>query len=545
MSSPQDPETSETSASADAPASAVAADVVASETAPSAGQAKSDEVARQSGRGGLAIVVAKLWFLVMGLVQNIILPRILGAGGFGDFRNAQSLASIFYNPIVTSSIQGGSRAVAQSADADAPQVVRRLVTVHSALAVFFTSVFFFGAPWVAGLIKAPQISPLLRILSAVIFAYTLYSPLVGVLNGQRRFGRQALLDIVMALLRTVGLVLGGMLVADLAQRAQGALSGFVVSSALILVLSISMVGLGRSGTGGVSVKSHLAFMLPVWFGQIALNFLLQADVNLLRRFAGGAAEHAGLSVEAASPLVGAYAATQLYCFLPYQLLLSVTFVLFPMLATAYRDNDRAAMAVYVRTGVRLALILAGAMVSITSGLSEALLKLLFQKEYWIAARSMQVLTLGFGVFAIFGIFSAVLNSLKRELASMLVTLAAVVLVAAACFLRVPGTPFGEELLWKTATSTSIGILLATLLAGLLVKRAAGGVVDWKSVLRVCLAVAASVTLARQLPYAGKVMTLVYAALVGVVYVVLLLVMRELGSADLANIKAVISRRKKA
>jgi len=536
VSSPQDPEATEPAAAPGAPPDA-AAEV-------SAQQAKHDEVARQSGRGGLAIVVAKLWFLVMGLVQNIILPRILGAGGFGDFRNAQSLASIFYNPIVTSSIQGGSRAVAQSEDAATPQVVRRLVKVHSALAVFFASAFFFGAPWVAELIKAPQISPLLRILSAVIFAYTLYSPLVGVLNGQRRFGRQALLDIVMALLRTVGLVVGGLLVADFAQRAQGALSGFVVSSLVILALSISMVGLGRSGSGGVSVKSHLAFMLPVWFGQIALNFLLQADVNLLRRFAGGAAEHAGLSVEAASPLVGAYAATQLYCFLPYQLLLSITFVLFPMLATAYRDNDRAAMARYVRTGVRLALILAGAMVSITSGLSEALLKLLFQKEYWLAARSMQVLTLGFGVFAIFGIFSAVLNSLKRELASMLVTVVAVALVAAACFLRVPGTPFGEELLWKTATSTSMGILLATLLAGLLVKRAAGGVVDWKSVLRVGLAVAASVTFARQLPYAGKLMTLLYAGLVAVVYVALLLLMRELGGADLANIKAVISRRKR-
>lgn len=504
---------------------------------------ETDDVARQSGRGGLAIVFAKVWFLVMGLVQNIILPRVLGAGGFGDFRNAQSVASIFYNPIVTSSIQGGSRAVAQSEDAATPQVIRRVFGIHAAMALFFAALFFFAAPFIAGLLKAPQIVPLLRTLSGVIFCYALYSPLVGILNGQRRFGRQALLDVVMAALRTLGLIIGAKVVADEALRAEGALSGFVVSALLILGLSLLMVGVGRAGKGGVSGGSHLAFMLPVWLGQIALNFLLQADVNLLRRFAGSAAEQGGLGVEAASPLVGAYAATQLYCFLPYQLLLSITFVLFPMLATAYRDGDREAMARYVRTGVRLAVILAGAMVSVTSGLSEGLLKLLFQKEYWVAAHAMEVLTLGFGVFAIFGIFSAVLNSLKRELASMLVTLTAVILVAVLCFVRVPGTPFGEDLLWKTATSTSAGILLATVLAGILVKRAAGGVVSGLTVLRVVGAMAVAIVVGRYLPYAGKLMTLVYALVVVVVYAIALLVSRELGKADLQNVKAVISRRK--
>ncbi|MGE0328849.1 MAG: lipopolysaccharide biosynthesis protein, partial [Polyangiaceae bacterium] len=135
-------------------------------------------------------------------------------------------------------------------------------------------------------------------------------------------------------------------------------------------------------------------------------------------------------------------------------------------------------------------------------------------------------------------------SLKRELASMLVTVTAVVLVAALCFVRVPGTEFGEDLLWKTATSTSAGILLATVLAGVLVKRAAGGVVSPLSVVRVILAMTVAIVVARHLPYAGKLMTLVYAAVVVAIYMLVLLITRELGAADLQNIKAVISRRKK-
>ena len=48
------------------------------------------------------------------------------------------------------------------------------------------------------------------------------------------------------------------------------------------------------------------------------------------------------NVFAADALAGAYGVAQLFCFLPYQLLLSVTFVLFPLLASAKRETDEAA-----------------------------------------------------------------------------------------------------------------------------------------------------------------------------------------------------------
>ena len=283
-------------------------------------------------------------------------------------------------------------------------------------------------------------------------------------------------------------------------------------------------------------------MAPVFLGQVALNLLLQADVLLLRRLSATAAEEAGLAVTEASPLVGAYAATQLYCFLPYQLLLAITFILFPMLTEAARDGDRAKVALLTRGGVRVALILAGAMVSVTSGLSGSLLKLLFKEEFWIATNAMQVLTLGFGVFAVFGIFSAILNSLKREVLSMLITALAVVLVATLCLLRVPGTPFGTDLLMKTATSTSAGIVLATLLAGIAVKRAAGSVVNWLSVARVGIAVAVAVALGRWLPSSSKIVTILQCGLVAGTYLVVLLLSQELGTADWKALKTIVRRR---
>jgi stage V sporulation protein B len=405
--------------------------------------------------------------------------------------------------------------------------------------------FFFSAAPVGRLVGAPHIVPALEALSLVFFLYGLYTPLVGALNGNKRFVAQAGLDVLAATLRTAGLIAGAYFWA----RGAGALSGvagasygFVASAAAVLGVALFLVGVGRRGRGGPDVGAYLAFIAPLLLGQVLLNLLLQADLTLLRRFAAEAALDAGLPLTAADPLVGAYRATQLYCFLPYQLLLAITFILFPMLAAARRDGDRAAVARYVTTGTRLALLLMGAMVSVTAGLPGPLIALVFGSD---AARlgtpAMQLLSLGFGAFALFGIFVTVLNSLKYERASALVTATAFALVVVLCFARVRGQPFGPDLLERTALATSIGLGVATLAAAGIVRRAAGAVVAPLSVVRVLGCMALAIGFARIVPVQGKLATLGASAAVGAVYVALLVLSRELGRDDWALARRILAR----
>ena len=505
-----------------------------------------DSVARTAGRGGLAITFAKVYFILLGLVQQILLPRVLGMGGYGALSRALSVSSIAYNPVVTTSIQGVSRAVAASSEAEQPHTIRRVVKVHAIVAIVLGVGFFALAAPIGSAIGAPHIIPALRILGGVLFFYSIYAPLIGVLNGKKLFVRQAALDMTAATLRTIGLIGLGWLFMKMAGRGvEGSTAGFVLSSALVFLVAIGMVGLGKGGSGGVSVKEHLVFIAPVFGGQILLNLLLQADLTLLGAFAAEAASAAGKPLTAADPLVGAYRATQLFCFLPYQMLISVTFILFPMLAKAEHEGDRQAVAKYVRTGMRLALVLAGLMVSVTSGLSGPLLRLVFPPaaaEY--GTQSMQILTLGFGAFAIFGILTTVLNSLKHERASALVTAIAFGLVVLLCFLRVRGQEFGADLLVRTAWATTAGLGVATLTAAVLVRRAAGALVSPVSLLRVLVALGVAVAVGRQFAHASKLMTIVLSAVVAVVYLLVLLVSRELGKDDLGMVKAVIARRAK-
>src|SRR5262249_14524382 len=154
--------------------------------------------------------------------------------------------------------------------------------------------------------------------------------------------QQAGFDIFAATVRTVGLIAGALVWArgSSTRVAEGACFGFLAGVTLVLVVALSVVGVGRAGASPTRVREHVAFVAPLLLGQLLLTLLSQADLTLLRRSAAEAATSGGLAPTAADPYVGAYRTTQLFSFLPYQLLMAVTFVLFPMLAGARQNPDR-------------------------------------------------------------------------------------------------------------------------------------------------------------------------------------------------------------
>lgn len=498
------------------------------------------DVAREAGRGGLAVAFAKVYFIVQGLVQQIALPRVLDIGGYGAWSTVNSIAGVAYNPVIAMSIQGVSRAVASADAGEQAATLRMVLRVHALIALLLGGGFLLLGPAICEAAGAPHVAGPARLMSAAMLLYGLYAPLIGALNGRRRFLAQAGFDILAATLRTTGLVAGAWLLARQDRGVEGAAGGFVVALSVLLILAVSVVGLGKRGPSTLRLWDHVGFLIPVLVGQLLLNLLLQADLTLLRRFAADAALAEGLEYTAADPLVGAYRATQLFSFLPYQLLISVNFILFPMLASAVRDGDGEAIARYVATGVRIALLIAGLMVSVTAGLSSKLLRLVFGKQVAdLGGHSLELLALGFGAFALFGVLTTVLNSLRHERASAIITGVAVTAVASLCFLRVRGSEFGEVLLFRTATATSVGLFLATLSAGVLVYRVAGAVVAPLSVVRVLIAVGIAVSVGQMLPDGGALLTIASAAALALGYVVILIASREIGRRDLALVLRVL------
>ncbi len=497
------------------------------------------ETARAAGRGGLAIAGAKVAFILFGVSQQIFLPRLLHADGYGQARTVLSIVSIINNTVVAMSIQGVSRAVS-SAPGREGEALRATLRVHAVVAVLVSLAFALLAGTLARFEGAPYLAAPLRLVAAVVLLYSLYAPLVGALNGRQRFLAQAALDTAFGALRTLGLAGGAVLFLALGGNGVlGAFAGWVAAAAVILPAALSRTGIGRAGDAGPSVRRYLAFLLPVAGGQILLNLLLFTDGLLLRRFAGPLAP----SDRAADALTGIYTGAQQFSFLPYQLLMSVTFILFPMLARAQADGDHAAVRSFTRSGVRLAMLLTALITGTISGLAPHVLRVMFPSEMWDGSEALRILCLGMGSLSVLGITCAALTSLGRAIDSAALTFLGVVLIAAGCTAFVRGAPYGLPMLATTAKVTAVALTTTAVVGAVRLRAVAGGFVSPLTLVRALAALLTCVLAGSRLPWIGKPGTVLEAGLVAALGLLVLIALGEVGRKDLAHAAAVVGRRK--
>lgn len=518
--------------------------------------------AKKAGRGGLFVLAAKVFFLGLGFVQQVVLQRVLGAADFGVLALVLAQSNIPNNVIVAASVQGVSRAVAGApGGAQSPSgraALRGALAVHGPLALLFGGAFAFAAPFLADAVRAPRIAAPLLVMAVVLTFYGIYAPLVGALNGDGRFGAQAFLDGTYATLRTAGLIGGALLLAHFGtsgdplrgDRVHGATLGIAIASGLIILLAAFFLSRGKALATDARVtpfdiKAYILFLLPIMATQLFVNLLMQVDITLLGRFLGDSAKAAATKdpAEASAAMIGVYRACQLLAFLPYQLLFSVTQVLFPMVAKADADGDREGVKAAVSRGARLACIAGGLLVTVLATLPSPLLHVVSPAN--IAAHggnTLRILALSQGIFAILGIATTVLSSLKKALTSAAITLVALGATATVAFVLVPTAPFGTDQLQRMALATGAGLTVGLVLAGVAVYRAAGAFVPLKTALRVGGILAVFVFLGTLLPALGKVATLGAAAAVAVLYLVALVVTGELGKADLAVVARIAGKR---
>ncbi|HZF51828.1 MAG TPA: lipopolysaccharide biosynthesis protein [Polyangiaceae bacterium] len=507
--------------------------------------AAAPDVARTAGRGGLAIAAAKVSFIVFGFVQQLLLPLLIGVDGYGAVAVVFAAVSVVNNVIVATGIQGVSRAVSSAAPERAEIVFRKTLLIHVGLAMIVSAAFAASAGLIAAFVKAPHIEEPLRISAAVVLLYGIYAPLVGALNGRRRFLEQAAFDVGYGALRTGAIAAFALVFIRLNKSGVlGVIVGFVAAAAIIVPVALGRIGTGKSGdVPAPRPLDHIAFLLPLILGQASLSLLLQTDLFLLRRFIGDAAGAGPDGVKTADELIAVYRGAQLFAFLPYQILMSITFILFPMLARARVENDAAAIRSYTRTGIRLGLLITGLMCGAVSALAPHVLHLAFPEKIWAnGGDTLRLLSLGLGAFAILGITCAALTSLGREREAAALTGSTVGFVALACKLFVPQAELGPPMLIATAAATSCAVTCACLIGAVRLARVAGGFVAPLTLGRVLVALAVAVAVGSRVPWMGRVVVPVQAMLVGGIYLAILVVLREIGKEDLNLVRRVLGMR---
>ena len=496
---------------------------------------------RTAGRGVLSITGAKLYFIVAGYAVQLMLPRLLGTPeAFGLYSSAMNVVSILNNVLVAATVQSVSKHVSED-PAHAATTLRQGLLLQLAIGGSLGLLLFgFARPLAEQVLLDPLLAPLLTASSVVVFCYAAYAALIGALNGQQKFTRQAALDATYTTLRTV-LILGA---AGLGYGALGAMTGFAGAAVGVLLVALVSVGTGASGRL-IPWRKWLLFLGPLWLYQLCLSLTLQIDLSVIKSVTASLALDAGATPQAAadtaSRLTGFYRAAQTFAFVPYQVIISVAFVVFPMVSRAVSIGDHEASRRYISNALRFSLIVLLAIAAPVSGASAGVMRLAYPDAYLEGSGALSVLALGTVCFAMFAISATILSGAGRPGLPAAIALVAVIVVVCGnlAFLTMAGN--SDHRLVAAASGTSLGMAIALVAVAIAVYARFGVFVAWLSALRIVGAGGLAWAAARAVPSTSAPLALLALITGGLVFVLALVLSRELGDNDYAALRKVTRR----
>jgi O-antigen/teichoic acid export membrane protein len=428
------------------------------------------------------------------------------------------------NTMVQGTIQSVSKFTAED-DTRAGAVQRAGLKMQLVLGLLVALGFVLAAPAIATFVKAPEHVSLFRLVALIPLLYAFYAVYVGTANGLRKFRLQASFDVGFSSAKTV-LLLGGAVVGHmLGHSVAGAFVGFIAAALVILLVAIKTIGM-RGESTAFSAPRLLTFMGGVVVYTLLINLALNYDLLLLRRFAGEAAPGAP-----ADALAGAYEAVRNLALLPYQALLVVTFVIFPLVSRATFAEDRDVTRAYVRQTLRYALVLGVGLAVVLAARPAALLAVLYPKAYGVGAGALPILAVGIVALALLSIAGSIVTASGRPDVSIGLVGLTLAVGSAVAFAIVPSATPGPAMLTAAALATALGMLAGLLAALAYLWRRFAALPPLLSVVRVGVAAAAAIGVARLIPGTGKMIGLVGCAAAGLVFAAGLVVLREFGATD--------------
>lgn len=516
---------------------------------------KSADEARAAGRGVLFIAGAKAYFMVAGAAIEIALPSILGASVFGAYKVVVSTVSPVNNVLITGTIQAVSRFTAQTAE-KARAIQRAGLLMQLMIGLPIAVAFAALSPVMAGFFHdASKIGPI-ALAAAIVLTYAFYAVFVGTANGRKEFHKQAGLDVTFATLRAAGIV--GL--SALGFGLYGAIGGWVLAAAGIVGVSAWAVGVPRGVPAAerVPLAPMARFFAGVTVFLILFNLIMFVDTMLLKRlgaewFAAHPEHLAAWSAmfdnvtdaaSAADAQVGFYGAVQTLARLSYQAIIAAMFVVFPLVSRATFENDRAATERYIHTTMRYALIFASAIAVVFAANPHAILDIPYKTEFAdMGQGALVALALGNVAFSLFAIVGTILNGAGRTRAAIALAVITLMVAIAGNAVVIPRMDAGPDALLACALVTTGAMTLGCVLGGVLLWRGLGAFVAPLTVARVALAGAGAIALGRALPMDAPLLTVIEAGIVGVAFLAILIVTRELGAADLRAVKGLAGRNK--
>ncbi|MBN1945080.1 MAG: oligosaccharide flippase family protein [Bradymonadales bacterium] len=430
------------------------------------------QIARTTGRGFLVITAAKVWFLLTGAFVNLSLPRFFeqqpgqGTAAFGDYGVVINLVSILNMVMITGTLQAVSKVVSET-PRRAGQHVRRALAVQLGIGLPAALAYFLVAPLAARAFHDLRLSPYIRLSAAIVLFYSFYAIFVGYFNGKKEFVRQASLDIGFATLKTIliiAAVISGLGV-------MGAVGGFVLTALALTVVSAAWFwrreAIPRTteqpppqpGAEPARSRRILGYMVALMAYTFLLNLIIRVDLFCLKAVSALRFRDLGhpepIVATLSSSLAGVYTGMANIARLPYQAVIAITFVIFPIISQSTFEGDLPATRAYIRQTLRYSLILIGSMAAVLIALRTTLVDVLYPDDYLAGSSALLWLSLGMVSFALTFVGTTILNSAGHPVWSLALVGGTLVATAAMTLLLLLQGATGDPMLSRAALATTL------------------------------------------------------------------------------------------
>ncbi len=367
---------------------------------------------KKAGRGFLIITAAKVWFLVTSAVIQLGLPIMFGsAEQFGVFKIVTESIGLINMVMITGTLHAVSKLVSEQPDR-ARVLVNMAVKMQCLLGVPVAILYFLFSPVIAGTgFNDPSLTPLMQLSALIIAFYAFYAIFVGYFNGLQQFVRQATLDFTFSTVKMIGIV--GLVL--LGFGVTGAVAGFVGAAGFIcLVAAIWVVRRMHRRTDQTepsdrqemkeSFRRLLGYLVLIMLYTFALNGLMRVDLFVLKAVAAdvpahlvGMEEFFGLM---SNKFAGFYGAVLNIARIPYQGVIAVTFVIFPLISESTFREDREQTRQYIRETIRYCMLLIGIVALLLAFNADGIVGGLYSTEYLHAAVPLSILSVAIIFFAL-------------------------------------------------------------------------------------------------------------------------------------------------
>jgi O-antigen/teichoic acid export membrane protein len=191
--------------------------------------------------------------------------------------------------------------------------------------------------------------------------------------------------------------------------------------------------------------------------------------------------------------------------------------------------------------MRFSLVLLILVAAPTAGAAHGVMQLAYPSDYLAGAPALSILVFGVVAFALFAVAATAISGAgKPSVAAMIAGVSLLVVVVANRVLLMRAG-LGEQTLEAAASGTAIGMVVALLLSGWVIRRSFGVFIPGLTWVRAALAAVAGYTAAAAVPQDSVLMAIVALAVGFLSTVAILVVGRELTRDDWHALRRIVRR----